>query len=58
LYAIILLDFKDLPLTLFGFAQALNHETEETTAHQVIPYVIPLLQAKGYNLVTVSGNQI
>jgi len=33
---------------------ALNHETEETTAHQVIPYVIPLLQAKGYNLVTVS----
>ncbi|KAG8706310.1 Carbohydrate esterase 4 protein [Ceratobasidium sp. 394] len=33
---------------------ALNHETYERTAHEVIPYVIPKLQAAGYKLVTVA----
>ncbi|KAH7334436.1 carbohydrate esterase family 4 protein [Rhizoctonia solani] len=33
---------------------ALNHETYERTAHDVIPYVIPKLQAAGYKLVTVA----
>ncbi|CAE6420375.1 unnamed protein product [Rhizoctonia solani] len=32
----------------------LNHETYERTAHEVIPYVIPKLQAAGYKLVTVA----
>ncbi|KAG8908938.1 Carbohydrate esterase 4 protein [Tulasnella sp. 403] len=34
---------------------ALNHETVETTAHQVLPYAIQLLQSRGYKLVTVPG---
>ena len=33
---------------------ALNHETYETTAHQVLPYAIQKLQAAGYKLVTVA----
>jgi len=33
---------------------ALNHETQETTADQVLPYVINKLQAAGYRLVTLS----
>ncbi|KAF8756197.1 Carbohydrate esterase family 4 protein [Rhizoctonia solani] len=33
---------------------ALNHETYERTAHEVIPYVIPKLQAAGYRLVTLA----
>lgn len=33
---------------------ALNHETYETTAHQVVPYAIQKLQAAGYKLVTVA----
>ncbi|KAB5589705.1 putative effector protein [Ceratobasidium theobromae] len=33
---------------------ALNHETYERTAHEVIPYVIPKLQAAGYQLVTLA----
>jgi peptidoglycan/xylan/chitin deacetylase (PgdA/CDA1 family) len=33
---------------------ALNHETLETTAHKVVPYVINLLQSKGYKLVTLA----
>jgi len=33
---------------------ALNHETQETTAHQLLPYVIQRLQAAGYRLVTLS----
>ncbi|KAG8951024.1 Carbohydrate esterase 4 protein [Tulasnella sp. 424] len=33
----------------------LNHETIETTAHKVVPYVINLLQSKGYKLVTLAG---
>lgn len=33
---------------------ALNHETYERTAHEVIPYVIPKLQAAGYKLVTLA----
>lgn len=32
----------------------LNHETVETTAHKVVPYVIKLLQSKGYKLVTLA----
>jgi len=32
----------------------LNHETEETTAHQVLPYILPLLKNAGYKLVTVA----
>ncbi|EUC63917.1 carbohydrate esterase family 4 protein [Rhizoctonia solani AG-3 Rhs1AP] len=32
----------------------LNHETHERTAHEVIPYVVPRLQAAGYKLVTVA----
>jgi len=33
---------------------ALNHETEETTALQVLPYAIQKLQAAGYRLVTLA----
>ncbi|KAJ7583226.1 carbohydrate esterase family 4 protein [Mycena floridula] len=33
---------------------ALNHETEETTVHQVLPYAIAKLQAAGYELVTLA----
>ncbi|ESK85397.1 carbohydrate esterase family 4 protein [Moniliophthora roreri MCA 2997] len=33
---------------------ALNHETEQTTAEDVIRVVIPQLKAAGYNLVTVA----
>jgi peptidoglycan/xylan/chitin deacetylase (PgdA/CDA1 family) len=33
---------------------ALNHETIETTVHQVLPYAIQRLQAAGYRLVTVA----
>ncbi|KJA21062.1 carbohydrate esterase family 4 protein [Hypholoma sublateritium FD-334 SS-4] len=33
---------------------ALNHETIETTAHQVLPYAIQTLQAAGYKLVTLA----
>ncbi|KAG8690969.1 Carbohydrate esterase 4 protein [Ceratobasidium sp. 423] len=33
---------------------ALNHETHETTAHEVVPYAIQKLQAAGYELVTVA----
>jgi len=32
----------------------LNHETYETTAHQVLPYAIQKLQAAGYTLVTLA----
>ncbi|KAJ7244935.1 carbohydrate esterase family 4 protein [Mycena rebaudengoi] len=33
---------------------ALNHETQETTAHQVLPYAISKLQGAGYKLVTLA----
>jgi len=33
---------------------ALNHETYATTAYDVLPFAINLLQSKGYNLVTVA----
>jgi len=33
---------------------ALNHETIETTAHQVLPYAISRLQGAGYRLVTLA----
>ncbi|KAJ7022192.1 carbohydrate esterase family 4 protein [Mycena alexandri] len=33
---------------------AVNHETSETTAHQVLPYAISTLKAAGYKLVTVA----
>ncbi|KAF8881342.1 carbohydrate esterase family 4 protein [Infundibulicybe gibba] len=33
---------------------ALNHETSETTAHDVLPYAIKKLQGAGYQLVTVA----
>ncbi|KAF9480888.1 carbohydrate esterase family 4 protein [Pholiota conissans] len=33
---------------------ALNHETYETTVHQVLPFAIQKLQAAGYKLVTVA----
>jgi len=33
---------------------ALNHETLETTVHQVLPYAIKKLQAAGYILVSLS----
>ncbi|KJA19853.1 carbohydrate esterase family 4 protein [Hypholoma sublateritium FD-334 SS-4] len=33
---------------------ALNHETEETTVHQVLPYAIKKLQAAGYKLVSLA----
>ncbi|KAG8991483.1 Carbohydrate esterase 4 protein [Tulasnella sp. 427] len=33
---------------------ALNHETIETTAHEVVPFVIKLLQSNGYKLVTLA----
>jgi len=33
---------------------ALNHETQETTAHQVLPYAIQKLQAAGYRLVSLA----
>jgi len=33
---------------------ALNHETYERTAHEVLPYAIQKLQAAGYNLVTLA----
>lgn len=32
----------------------LNHETIETTAHQVLPYAIQRLQSAGYKLVTIA----
>jgi len=33
---------------------ALNHETREQTAHNVLPYAISVLKAKGYRLVTLA----
>jgi len=33
---------------------ALNHEVYEQTAHTVLPHAISVLQAKGYNLVTLA----
>lgn len=33
---------------------ALNHETISSSVHQVLPYVINLLQSKGYKLVTLA----
>ncbi|KAF9546888.1 carbohydrate esterase family 4 protein [Agrocybe pediades] len=33
---------------------ALNHETYETTAHQVLPYAIQRLKSAGYRLVTLA----
>ncbi|KAH9481128.1 Chitin deacetylase [Psilocybe cubensis] len=33
---------------------ALNHETEETTAHQVLPFAIQQLQKAGYKLVSLA----
>lgn len=33
---------------------ALNHETKETTAHQVLPYAIQKLKAAGYRLVSLA----
>jgi len=33
---------------------ALNHETIETTVHQVLPYAIRKLQAAGYRLVSLA----
>lgn len=33
---------------------ALNHETEKTTAHQVLPYAIKKLKAAGYRLVSLA----
>ncbi|KIJ94301.1 carbohydrate esterase family 4 protein [Laccaria amethystina LaAM-08-1] len=33
---------------------ALNHETQETTAHQVLPYAIKKLKAAGYRLVSLA----
>ncbi|PBK75976.1 carbohydrate esterase family 4 protein [Armillaria solidipes] len=33
---------------------ALNHETYETTAYDVLPYAIEKLQAAGYNMVTLA----
>ncbi|CAE6435325.1 unnamed protein product [Rhizoctonia solani] len=33
---------------------ALNHETYEQTAHDILPYAIEKLQAKGYKMVTLS----
>ncbi|KAK0236199.1 carbohydrate esterase family 4 protein [Armillaria nabsnona] len=33
---------------------ALNHETYETTAYDVLPYAIERLQAAGYNMVTLA----
>lgn len=33
---------------------SLEHETSSTTAHQVLPYAISVLQKAGYNLVTVA----
>jgi peptidoglycan/xylan/chitin deacetylase (PgdA/CDA1 family) len=32
----------------------LNHETVETTAHQLVPWLISTLQGKGYKLVTLA----
>jgi len=33
---------------------ALNHETVETTVHQVLPYAIQRLKSAGYRLVTLA----
>jgi len=33
---------------------ALNHETYNTTAHEVLPHAIKVLQSRGYKLVTVA----
>ncbi|KAF8335846.1 chitin deacetylase [Cantharellus anzutake] len=33
---------------------ALNHETKQPTAHQIIPWVVKLLKYRGYQLVTVA----
>ncbi|KAJ7110718.1 carbohydrate esterase family 4 protein [Mycena crocata] len=35
-------------------ALVLEHETEETTAHVLVPYAIKLFQSKGYKLVTMA----
>ncbi|KAG8753483.1 Carbohydrate esterase 4 protein, partial [Ceratobasidium sp. 423] len=37
-----------------GSILTLNHETIETTAHQVIPYALKQIKAKGYKMVTVA----
>ncbi|KAJ6464878.1 carbohydrate esterase family 4 protein, partial [Mycena sanguinolenta] len=35
-------------------ALILNHETEQTTATQLVPYAINLFQSRGYNLVSLA----
>ncbi|CAE6512100.1 unnamed protein product [Rhizoctonia solani] len=37
-----------------GSILTLNHETIETTAHEVIPYALKKIQEKGYRMVTVA----
>ena len=32
----------------------LNHETHDTTAHDLLPYIINLFQSQGYQLVTLA----
>ncbi|GLB45767.1 putative polysaccharide deacetylase [Lyophyllum shimeji] len=47
-------DYDDLIAGHPSTILALNHETMETTAHQVLPYAIQKLQAAGYQLVSLA----
>jgi len=46
--------YDDLLKTNPNTILALNHEPIETTAHQVLPYVLGKLNAKGYKMVTLA----
>lgn len=46
--------YSDFVATKPNTVLALNHETYNTTAHEVLPYAIKLLQKNGYRLVTVA----
>ncbi|KAJ7201891.1 carbohydrate esterase family 4 protein [Mycena pura] len=47
-------NYDTIQSTTPGSAIALNHETFEPTAHEVLPYAIQQLRAKGYTFCTVA----
>ncbi|KAF9534020.1 carbohydrate esterase family 4 protein [Crepidotus variabilis] len=47
-------DYDALVRSHPGTVLSLNHETQETTAHQVLPYAIQKLKAAGYQLVSLA----
>ncbi|KAJ7129889.1 hypothetical protein C8R43DRAFT_931089 [Mycena crocata] len=46
--------YNDVASSKVNNALILEHETEETTAHVLVPYAIKLFQSNGYKLVTMA----